>query len=280
MSRFSIITCVSRAEVYQKCLLDSINKTRGKHDIEIVPIINNDNRYSASNALNVGIDASKSDILIFVHQDVILLENWFDKLETVLSECDKNWGVIGCAGIDLKYGSGDVGKWGGALNTDTVAVGSVYDNIDKMSDGPYWSGIKETVPVHCIDECLFILNKKTGLMFDTMLTGFHFYGVDLCLQARSTGYTVYGADLPIVHYGKYSASFTGDKKYWVYLRYIYNKWFLRFPELFGTHMHWTPEGMTSYINIGLEDDTGIKVQIKSLGISKVRLSGEEGLFND
>ena len=278
MSRFSIITCVSRAEVYQKCLLDSINRTRGRHDIEIIPIINNDNRYSASNALNVGIDASKSDILIFAHQDVILLENWFDKLNSVLSECDDNWGVIGSAGIDLRYGSGDVGKWGGALNTETVAVGSVYDNIDKLNDGPYWSGIKETVPVHCVDECLFILNKKAGLMFDTMLTGFHFYGVDLCLQARSSGNLVYGADLPIVHYGKYSASFSGDKKYWVYLRYIRNKWFMRFPELFGTHMHWTPDGMTSYINVGLEDDTGIKVQLKSLGISKVRLTGEEVQF--
>jgi glycosyltransferase involved in cell wall biosynthesis len=60
-----------------------VNKNRKNHDIDFIPIINNDNRYSASNALNIGIDASKSEYLIFAHQDVRLLDNWFDKVDEI-----------------------------------------------------------------------------------------------------------------------------------------------------------------------------------------------------
>ena len=55
MPDFSIITCVSDADVYDQCLLRSVNKMRGDYDIEVIPIVNNDNRYSASNALNIGL---------------------------------------------------------------------------------------------------------------------------------------------------------------------------------------------------------------------------------
>lgn len=271
MPKYSIITCISREDIYDRCLLRSINKTRNKHRIEIIPIINNDNRYSASNALNIGIDAARSDYLIFAHQDVVLLEDWFERLDSVIASVEK-WGVIGCAGIDRKFTTYDIGKWGGSLK-EKVAIGTVYDSEESVK--PYWDGKKETVPVHCVDECLFIVNAKTGLRFDTVYTGFHFYGVDLCLQARSAGYNVYGADLPIVHYGKYSASLFGDRKYWVYYRYLHFKWHGRFPVLLGTHMHWNNEEMISYINMSLDDKEGNKIDVKSMGIRKLRLKTDK-----
>jgi len=282
MPKFSIITCISRPDVYSKCLLDSINKNRKKHDIEIIPIINNDNRYSASNALNIGIEVSKSDILIFAHQDVRLLYNWFDKLDDVINNLDENWGVIGSAGIALNYNRNDIGKWGGSLDVRTVAAGSVWDSDQNLDQPPYWDGIKEITPVHCVDECVFVLNKKTGLRFDSMFTGFHFYGVDICLQARSAAYTVYCAYLPIIHYGKYSASFTGDRKYWVYYRFLHHKWSRRFPDLLGTHMHWSDGELTSYISIALDNEVGTSVQLRAMGIEKMKLSTDRdrGFIND
>jgi hypothetical protein len=269
---FSIICCVSKPQVFEECLLDSINKCRGKHNIEIIPVLNNDNRYSASNALNIGIDTCRSDNIIIAHQDVRLLGDWFTTLQGLLDTISDDWGVIGTAGIALKYGSRDIGRWGGALVVDTVAVGSVWDNdlYDKMP--PYWDGTKDLVPAHCADECLIIVNRQTGLRFDPMYRGFHFYGVDMCLQARSAAYKVYCAHLPIVHYGKYSASMQGSSGYWSYLRYLHSKWCLRFPELFGTHMHWTAEGLVSYIPLGLESHDGITIDLKAMGIGKVVLS--------
>lgn len=286
MTRYSIVTCISRPEIYRACLLDSVNKARRNHEIEIIPIINNDNRYSASIALNIGIDVARSDIIVFAHQDVRLLEDWFGLLSATLEALPNDWGVLGSAGIALRYTYEDIGCWGGALITDTVAVGSVWDSDEALSKPPYWNGIKELSQVHCADECLLVLNKRTGLRFDTLFTGFHFYGVDLCLQARAAAYHVYCAYLPIIHYGRYSASFSGDKKYWVHLRQLYNKWRLRFPEMLGTHMHWClraekigdekifhPE-ITSYISMGLDAGDGCPIHLKAMGIGKTKIASD------
>ena len=271
MPDFSVICCISEPDVYEKCLLASINECRNDHDLEIIPIINNSNWYSASHALNVGINSCNSDIMIFAHQDVRLLYNWFNTLQKLLNEVPENWGIIGTAGIASKYGKDDIGKWGGAMNVGTVAIGSVWDNDDALDKPPYWDGIKDLTPAHCADECLIVMNRKTGLRFDPMYGGFHFYGVDMCLQARAAMREVYCAHLPIIHYGKYSASFIGDRKYWTYLRFLHNKWKSKFPEMFGTHMHWTENELTSYIPIGLEANDGTEINLKAMGLSTVRL---------
>lgn len=259
-----------------------MNENRKHHDIEIIPIFNDGNRYSASNALNIGLDVSRSNTVIFAHQDVKLLFGWFDKLTDILQQTKgNNWAIIGSAGIDLQYSRNDIGKWGGALNTNTVAVGSVWDSDKSLGEIPYWDGTKTLTPIHCADECVLVLNKSTGLRFDTQFTGFHFYGVDLCLQARAAGYDVYGTHLPIIHYGKYSASFSGDKKYWAYLRFLFSKWRNRFPTVLGTHFHWSHEGpeatpeLTSYIDVSLTSNDGLGVHLRSMGINKVVLTTDK-----
>jgi len=241
------------------------------HDVEIIPILNNGNIYSASNALNIGIDAAKSDIIIFAHQDIRLLGEWFDSLEDALDRIPEDWGILGSAGINLKYGRDDIGMWGGSLSDSNVVVGSVWDSDESLEEEPYWDGTKEVTKIHCADECLFVLNKKTGLRFDAQFTGFHFYGIDICLQSRAAAFGCYGVDLPIVHYGKYSASVVGDKKYWTFLRFLHNKWRLRFPEVLGTHMHWAPDELTSYISIGLSSGN-VDLEMRALGIKKSKFS--------
>lgn len=285
MPDFSVITCISKPDIYDKCLLSSINSCRGDFDVEIIPIINNNNRYSASNALNIGIDVSRSEYLVFAHQDVKLLDNWFHKALHVISNIDDDWAVLGSAGISLDFSRSDIGMWGGSNVVDTVAVGTVFDSDDAIK--PYWDGIKTLSKSHCVDECLFILKKSSGLRFDTQFTGFHFYGVDICLQARAAAYSVYCADLPIVHYGQYSASFVGNSRYWVYLRLLFNKWRLLFPEMLGTHMHWScgvggeiNSELTSYIPMRLENDHGGFIDMKSFGISKAKFSFDKGFIDD
>lgn len=281
MPDFSVVTCVSKPDVYSSCLLDSVNAARKSHDIEIIPIINNNNAYSASDALNIGISVSRSNNLIFAHQDVRLLGDWFDTLSSNLHNIPDNWGVLGAAGISLKFNRDDIGRWGGARNERTVAVGTVYHSDESLDYDPYWDGMKELQLVHCADECLFVLNKKADLRFDTKLNGFHFYGIDICLQARASAYGVYCASLPIIHYGQYSGSLTEDDRYWPHLRYLYDKWHMQFPEVLATHVYWGSDRskdadianeLTSYIPIRLEDNRGLTVDIRSLGIEKIKLS--------
>lgn len=284
MPDFSIVSVISRPQIFESCLLSSIDENRRHHDVEIIPIFNDGNRYSASNALNIGMDVARSDIVIFAHQDVRFLYRWFDNLSETLKTIPDNWGILGTAGINLGFTRKDIGKWGGALNVDTVAVGSVWDSDESLGQVPYWDGTKDLSPIHCADECVLVVNKRTGLRFDAQFTGFHFYGVDACLQARAAGYSVYGSHLPIIHYGKYSASFSGDRKYWVYLRFLYNKWRLRFPEVLGTHFHWSHEiresyhgnvehvpELTSYIDVNLTSNDGLGVHLKAMGVGKVKL---------
>jgi glycosyltransferase involved in cell wall biosynthesis len=271
MPEFSIISCISKPDVYSDCVLNSVNVCRGDYDIEFVPVLNTEGLYSASLALNVGMDSSKSDILVICHQDVrILGDDWFGVLKKTIEQLDDDWAIIGSAGISLDYGREDIGRWGGAREVETVAVGSVWDD-DDISEPPYWDGAKDLVRCHCADECLFILKKSTGLRFDSLFNGFHFYGTDICLQARAAGYGVYCTDLPIVHYGEYSASFTSDTKYWAHLKRLYDKWKPLFPEMLGTHMHWAEEGMTSYIPIELESNDGCNLKIKAMGLNKVKI---------
>jgi len=272
MSEFSIISCISKPDVYDECVLQSFNAQRNGYAIEFVPVLNMEGLYSASLALNVGIDSSKSDILVICHQDVeILGDDWFGRLRRIIDEAGNDWAIIGSAGISLDYYRKDIGPWGGAKEVDTVAIGSVWDNDDKLDEPPYWDGIKKTSRCHCVDECLFVMKKSTGLRFDPIFNGFHFYGVDICLQARAAGYGVYCADLPIIHYGKYSASFTSDTRYWTYLRRLRDKWSSQFPEMLGTHMHWAKDELTSYIPIELESEDGCNLKIKSMGLGEVQI---------
>jgi glycosyltransferase involved in cell wall biosynthesis len=269
--RFSIVTCISRPDVYSKCILASVEETRGRHDVEIIPIYNYDNRYSASQALNLGLDVARGDHVVAVHQDVRLLDGWFNKLDAVI-DGHNDYGVIGVAGISLDFDHTHIGKWGGSLTERTVAVGSVWDADDQLHVPPYWDGIKEPTFIHCADECLLVINRRTGLRFDPTFQGFHFYGADVCLQSRAAGYGVIGAELPIIHYGKHSGSFTAESRYWPYLRLLHRKWNYAFPELLGTHFHWTADGqfqLTSYIDMALQSGE-LSVHVKAIRLGEVR----------
>ncbi len=259
MRGLSIVTCVSDPSIYQQCLLDSVQQTRNSFAIDIIPVINSNGAYSASTALNVGVAASKNDLVICAHQDVRLMPGWFSRLYDLIDELGDNWAVLGVAGISLEAGITDIGRWGGTLDK-TIAVGTVFD--DQVSTEPYWDGLQPPTLVHCLDECLFVINKQADLSFDTRFNGFHFYGTDLCLQARDAKLEVYAAGLPIIHDGKYSTSMSGNSKYWTYFRILYNKWSGRFPELLGTHFHWATEtvrgkqrmALTNYHGMTLESD--------------------------
>lgn len=275
MPDFSIITCISDPSLYNHILLESAHRARGKHDIEFVPVINTNNQYSAADACNIGIELARSDRLIFVHQDVRFLgDDWFAYLDLIIGTLPEEWAVVSAAGIGLKYGRYDIGKWGGAIHTDTVGVGQVWHTDEDLHLPPYWNGDTVTQKMHAADECLLVLNRKHDLRFDAKFAGFHFYGIDICLQARAAGYDVYGSNLPIIHYGKHSNSLVGDQKYWVYLRYLHNKWKYLFPDVYTTHMHWNGDQITSYIATSLEPEYGPPVTIRAMGLGKVNIAGD------
>jgi hypothetical protein len=137
---------------------------------------------SASKCYNDAIDRSENDLVVFLHQDVILPQSWLRQLDqalTWLEKNDPNWGVIGCYGETLNDGG----------------RGHVYSSGRGILGKPF----EQPVPVQTLDEIVLIFRKSSGLRFDESLPHFHLYGADICLRALTMGRTSYAISAFCIH---------------------------------------------------------------------------------
>jgi Glycosyltransferase like family len=156
---------------------------------------------SATKAYNDAIDNSWNDLVVFVHQDVILPELWISDLERALDYLDRddpNWGVIGSYGETLHDGS----------------RGHVYSS----GLGIMGQAFERPARIQTLDEIVLILRKSSGLRFDERLPGFHMYGVDICVSAEEAGRKNYAICAFCIHNTQPSL-ILGDDFYECY-RYI------------------------------------------------------------
>jgi Glycosyltransferase like family len=137
---------------------------------------------SASKAYNDAIDKSTNDLIVFVHQDVILPESWLADLErslNYLEHDDPQWGVIGCYGETLH----DHGR--GYVYSSGLGI------LGKRFDRP--------ARIQTLDEIVLIIKKSSGLRFDDNLPHFHMYGPDICMRAEERGWKNYAISAFCVH---------------------------------------------------------------------------------
>lgn len=137
---------------------------------------------SAAKAYNNAIDRSQNDLMVFVHQDIILPEQWLNQLEDALQsleEKDPTWGVLGSYGETQSQGG----------------RGYVYQS------GPGIIGVplEHPAPVQTLDEIVLILRKSSQLRFDESMPHFHLYGTDICLRAAQSGRTNYAIPAFCIH---------------------------------------------------------------------------------
>lgn len=137
---------------------------------------------SASEAYNDGLDKARNELVIFVHQDVILTGGWLGQLDYAIGRLeitDPSWGVLGCYGETR-----DDGGHGHVYSTGLGIIGKPFD---------------EPVPVQTLDEIVLVLRKSSGLRFDSDLPNFHFYGTDICLRAADRGRKSYAMSAFCIH---------------------------------------------------------------------------------
>jgi hypothetical protein len=166
---WTIIAAVNNEEVLKSCLLSSPDVRRAG------AVILQSGRPSAALAYNAAIEKVKTDVMMFVHQDVYLPEGWVRAARSavdLVSRTDPDWGVLGCWGMKF---SGE-------------RAGFVYDGGWRRVLGHPFSG---GVEVETLDEVLLIVRKSSGLRFDERIGGFHMYGADICLEARRRGRRCY-----------------------------------------------------------------------------------------
>lgn len=166
---------------------------------------------SAAQAYNEGLAESCGEYVVFVHQDVFLPRGWLECLQRQmerLTRTDPNWGVCGA------YGVTSAGK--GAGHIYSTGLGTILGGA-----GP-GSGLVDT-----LDELLLVLRRRSGLRFDERLPGFHLYGSDICLEARTRGMNAYALAAFCIHNSR-GIRFL-PQGYWKAYFYMRRKWWDRLP---------------------------------------------------
>jgi hypothetical protein len=173
---WTVISAINNEEVLNRCLLNSPDL------LEATEVILQRGYSSAGAAYNCAIDKARSDLLVFVHQDVYLPQGWLASLRRALdrlSKMDPTWGILGVYGVNKSWDD---------------AAGFLYcaasGKIGHLFEGPR--------EVRALDEVLLIVRKSSKLRFDQQL-GFHMYGTDICLAARQLGMKSYAISAFCVH---------------------------------------------------------------------------------
>lgn len=146
-------------------------------------ILDQRNFQSAAKAYNNAINKTANDLMVFVHQDVWLPENWLNDLKSalkLLEDKDPLWGVIGC--------------YGATRNNESF--GHLYSSgLGRVLGASF----KNPKPVQTLDEVVLILRKSSGLRFDESLPHFHLYGTDICMAAANKRLNCYAISAFCIH---------------------------------------------------------------------------------
>lgn len=130
--------------------------------------------------------------IIFCHQDVVMNQgHGFTDLQTVIEDMNNRhpqWAVLGNAGVCERM-----------------------SRIRRLTD-PYGSETNLSIlpkQVISMDENFMVIKTGARLQTSPKLSGFHFYGSDICLHAMSKGYECFVVDFHLTHLsrGNYSDEF-------------------------------------------------------------------------
>ncbi len=178
----TFVTCVADLARYQRLRLSLELLRNGALAVESDPVENLSNRYTAAQALNIGWNRARSDIVVFCHDDVIFPPAWLEHLQSMIAVVEEApgeapWAVLGPMG---RRGKQFFGRASGQNGAESFF-------------GPL------PARVETLDELCLIVPRNLPLRFDEGLGGFHLYGVDLCIQAAEAGFSCFAIDARCQH---------------------------------------------------------------------------------
>lgn len=181
---FSICTLVTQTEPYKQMLASFEQAGFGAGDCQFLMI---DNRYhnqsDAYQGINRLLNAAQAPYVIICHQDILLNHDLRPQLErqlALLEQQDPCWAVAGNAG--------------GANHLSHPLKIRISDpHGSNRYHGPLPSRVAS------LDENFMVIKKLARLGLSCDLRGFHFYGLDICLQAEHRGWHCYVVDFHLTH---------------------------------------------------------------------------------
>jgi GT2 family glycosyltransferase len=174
----TVIYSTHKDEVYNKNFNDHLVKSVGLKDVQILQYQNN-NQFSLSQIYNRGIEESIFDIVVCLHNDVRLEQNWGKKL---LQDFKNNseYSIIGKAGTAYFPESGVYWE-----RLQFTMVGQVYHHPPGQNKflSKYSAKVPHLIPVVSLDGLFISFDKnKIKHKFDETIGRFHFYDHPFCLS--------------------------------------------------------------------------------------------------
>ncbi|TQJ30601.1 glycosyltransferase [Microbacterium sp. SLBN-146] len=179
----SIVCVFNEPSVLASCLQASFDA--GHPDAassELIPIDNREGQFStAGGALNHGARLAKNDVVVFVHQDVVL--HSLPAIERAAATLlrDPSIGILGSVGIDGRH----------------EVIGRIRDRVVQIGESAPAPRDIET-----LDEVLFMITREDVLrepLAETPILAWHAYAVEYCLRVRRAGRRAVAMDVPITH---------------------------------------------------------------------------------
>jgi len=188
---FSICTLMTQPMEYQE-MIESFLLAGFRPDTCEFLYINNTAaiQVDAFTGLNRLMQSAQGQYIILCHQDVLLN---FDKRDALVSRIDElnridpSWAVFGNAGVDR---NGTVH----ACISHPCKINTINDHLTEK----FFAG---KLPSRCdaLDENFLVVKRSTKLRFSADLTGFHFYGTDICQIANALGFSAWVVDFHLLH---------------------------------------------------------------------------------
>ena len=190
-SEYAICTIVNDMQAYVD-LVRSFNNSGFNDTNSIFMYADNShgNKFEAYESIRHFLFKSNSKYIIICHQDIGLIDNksYLDQQLDFLESYDSLWAIAGNAG-------------GKGINAVVKYITTPGGNEKK--------DIVEPTRVYSLDENFLIIKKAAQLSISKDLSGFHFYGTDLCLIADILGYRAYVIPFMVKHHsgGNWDRSF-------------------------------------------------------------------------
>jgi len=185
--KFSIGTLVNDEVLLRRYLLSSKLPVNTKIDF----VKNAPSAYVGLNILLEKFHRDKSDVGIFVHQDITVSDKWLPQVENQLKKLPENWLLAGVWGR-----TSDETYHGKILDIRSPAV---CDSDDALP-----------MEVECLDEACILFNLKYSIRLDEDFLGFDLYGTYLPLLGGSMGLKSYVINALLIHNCTRSFSWTPD----------------------------------------------------------------------
>jgi GT2 family glycosyltransferase len=181
-SNISVVVSSHLSDQENSKFTQHIKNTIGIVNPEII-IYENFNEYSLTEIYNIGLNQSKNDIVVFIHNDLFFnTKNWGKILLGKFSKTE--YGILGLAGTtDLN----ENGIWWGD-NTKMIGIVNHKHN-NRTFESKYSNSYgKNIIDVVTIDGLFIGVNKnKLQKGFVEEFNGFHYYDISFCVENLLNG---------------------------------------------------------------------------------------------